>query len=47
MTKNGPIDFAQSLASCIKKIQLDFWRRDKMGGRFAFLGLKMHIKELS
>jgi hypothetical protein len=35
MTKNGPIDFAQSLASCMKKSNC-IYGEEKIEGRFAF-----------
>jgi hypothetical protein len=45
MTKNGPIDFAQSWA-VHENIQLDLWRREKGEVASHFWAHKMHVKEL-
>jgi hypothetical protein len=34
--RNSPNDFAPSFAICMKKIQLDLWRRERGGVGFAF-----------
>jgi hypothetical protein len=46
MTKNGPIDFAQSLAIFMKN-PIRFMAKGKWEVALHFLAHKMHVKELS
>jgi hypothetical protein len=46
MTKNGLIDFAHSLAICMKKFNY-IYGEEKTGVASHFWAHKMHVKELS